>query len=273
MVEKGGEREEPLPALPRIPGTGRTAFIGRPWWPVNADTYEQGGERMEGTPGVNGTRRGVICDWGGVLTPPLLEGIRAWLCADGIDIDHYYEVTRPYFDGSLNGDNPVHALERGEIDTCEFERELAALLRSTHGGPVVAEGLIDRMFRSFDPVHDMYETLHQARAGGAGTALLSNSWGNCYPREYFDRTFDTVVISGEVGMRKPEPRIYLHTCERMGLSPEDCVFIDDLEHNVRTAEELGMTGILHTDAAATKVELERFLTPDGAPPAPGQKVA
>ena len=204
------------------------------------------------------TRRGVISDWGGVLTPPLTDGIRAWLHADRIDADHYYEVMRPYFDGSLS-DNPVHALERGEIDTDEFERDLASLLRSTHGGPVVADGLVSRMFSRFNPVHAMYDTLRSAREDGASTALLSNSWGNGYPREHFASTFDTVVISGEVGMRKPEERIYLHTCERMGLEPEDCVFIDDLEHNVRTAEALGMTGILHSDVTDTRRELSRFL--------------
>ena len=208
------------------------------------------------------TRRGVISDWGGVLTPPLPDGIRAWLLSDRIDIDHYYEVTRPYFDGSL-AENPVHALERGEIDTAEFERDLAALLRSTHGGPIEAEGLIHRMFSRFEPVHSMYETLLSARTGGHATALLSNSWGNGYPRDRLAATFDSVVISGEVGMRKPEERIYLHTCEQLGLAPEECVFIDDLEHNVTTAESLGMTGILHTDVDSTRAELDRFLAPEG----------
>lgn len=213
---------------------------------------------------MNGARRGVISDWGGVLTPPLLDGIQAWLRSDRIDIDHYYEVTRPYFDGSLP-DNPVHALERGEIDTRRFERDLAAVLRSTHGGPVKAEGLIQRMFSNFDPVHDMYDTLRWARGSGHGTALLSNSWGNGYPREHFASTFDTVVISGEVGMRKPEERIYLHTCQRLGLEPEDCVFIDDLAHNIETAESLGMTGILHTDVDRTRRALSRFLAPEAEP--------
>lgn len=211
---------------------------------------------------MTGTRRGVISDWGGVLTPPLPDGIQAWLRADRIDIDHYYEVMRPYFDGSVP-DNPVHALERGEIDTRKFERDLAALLRCTHGGPVRAEGLIERMFSNFDPVHDMYEALRHARGSGHGTALLSNSWGNGYPREHFAATFDTVVISGEVGMRKPEERIYLHTCRSLGLEPEQCVFIDDLAHNIETAESLGMTGILHTDVESTRRELSRFLAPEG----------
>ncbi|MBR8741300.1 HAD family phosphatase [Nocardiopsis sp. MG754419] len=210
---------------------------------------------------MNGTRRGVISDWGGVLTPPLVDGIQAWLRHDRIDVDHYYEVMSGFFDGRLV-DNPVHALERGELDTAEFERDLAALLRSTHGGPIEAVGLIQRMFSRFEPIHDMYDALGSARAGGHATALLSNSWGNGYPRERFAATFDTVVISGEVGMRKPEERIYLHTCERLGLAPEECVFIDDLEHNVTTAESLGMTGILHRDVASTRAALAHFL---GAP--------
>lgn len=216
---------------------------------------------------------GIICDWAGVLTLPLRDSIDAWLDDEDIDKDHYREVMRPYFDDGPAEVNPVHALERGEIDTCEFERELAALLRNVEGRSVPAEGLIHRMFSRFDPVHEMYDVLRKARATGVGTALLSNSWGNGYPREYFGSTFDTVVISGEVGMRKPEERIYLHTCERLGLRPEECVFIDDLEHNVHAAEGLGMAGILHTDAAATRAELKRFLVPngDGASLASGQQ--
>src|SRR5699024_12104487 len=127
------------------------------------------------------------------------------------------------------------------------------------GRPVTSVVLILCMFARFDPVHYMYDVLKDARAACVWTALLSNSWGNGYPREYFGSTFDEVVISGEVGMRKPEERIYLHTCERLGLRPQDCAFIDDLERNVRTAEALGMTGILHTDVASTQHALDRFL--------------
>lgn len=230
---------------------------------------------MDATRPMNGTRRGVISDWAGVLTTPLIDAIEAWLDAERIDTGHYRRVMRPYFDGSLADENPVHALERGELDTGEFERDLAESLRLGDGRPVPAEGLIRRMFSRFDPVHEMYEVLRGVRSEGTGTALLSNSWGNGYPREHFASTFDTVVISGEVGMRKPEERIYLHTCEQLGLSPEACVFIDDLESNVRTAEELGMTGILHTDVASTRRELARFLTPedDGFPGVPSPAVS
>ena len=199
--------------------------------------------------------RGIISDWGGVLTAPLGASIDAWLAADGIDADHYGTVIGSWFAGEgplARGGNAVHALERGEVDVAEFESALAAGLRLADGGPVPADGLIDRMFAGFTPVEPMYDALEAARRHGVRTTLLSNSWGNGYPRERFARAFDSVVISGEVGLRKPEPEIYLRALEETGLAPEECLFIDDLEHNVAAAAALGMVGVLHTDAAATR---------------------
>jgi len=68
--------------------------------------------------------------------------------------------------------------------------------------------------------------------------------------------FDYTVISGDVGMRKPEEQIFRYTFELIGLPPEECVFIDDLEHNIRAAASLGMPGILHVDYDTTLMELE-----------------
>ncbi|WP_017593451.1 HAD family hydrolase [Nocardiopsis potens] len=202
--------------------------------------------------------RGIISDWGGVLTGPLPETIDAWLAADRIDRDHYAAVMAEWFAGI--GDarapgNAIHALERGEISVPEFERSLAAELRLVDGGPVPAEGLIERMFSAFQPVDEMYRVLGEARRQGVRTTLLSNSWGNGYPRARLAEAFDALVISGEVGMRKPEPEIFRHALEVTGLPPEQCVFIDDLEHNVRAAAELGMTGILHRDPGETRERL------------------
>ncbi|CAM4258063.1 hypothetical protein GCM10009799_26760 [Nocardiopsis rhodophaea] len=203
------------------------------------------------------TCRGIITDWGGVLTSPLHDTIDAWLDADRIDPDRYREVMRSWVEGAYgNGDgNPIHALERGEVDTGEFERALAAELRLVDGGEVPAVGLIERMFSRFHPVDEMYTLLRQARDQGVRTCLLSNSWGNGYPRDRFAQSFDAVVISGEVGMRKPEPEIFQHALELTGLAPRECVFIDDIEHNVRAAVDLGMTGILHRDPAETRERL------------------
>lgn len=203
-------------------------------------------------------RRGIIIDWGGVLTTPLPETITAWLEQERIDHAAYREVMRSWVHAAYNDGehSPVHALERGEVDPAEFERMLAARLRLVDGGPVPAEGLIARMFARFEPVEEMYAALQAARSQGVRTCLLSNSWGNVYPRERFAETFDGVVISGEVGMRKPEPEIFQYALELVGLEPEECVFVDDVERNVATAVELGMMGIVHRDPAETQTRLE-----------------
>ncbi|MFD0685277.1 HAD family hydrolase [Actinomadura fibrosa] len=204
------------------------------------------------------TVKAVITDWGGVLTSPLNDAIGAWLAADGIDAERYRTVMRTwvkqaYDDGG--GVNPIHGLEDGSLSPEEFERLLAAELLTVEGEPVAAAGLIARMFGQFSPVEPMYEALRAARAAGTRTALLSNSWGNDYPRELFADLFDAVVISSEVGMRKPDERIFRHAVELLGLTPAECVFIDDIEHNIRAAEAIGMHGIHHTAADTTIAEL------------------
>ncbi|MBD2897394.1 Alpha-D-glucose 1-phosphate phosphatase YihX [Actinomadura sp. RB99] len=206
------------------------------------------------------TVKAVITDWGGVLTSPLNDAVGAWLAADRIDADRYRTVMRAWvaqaYDGA--GTNPIHGLEDGSLAPEEFERLLAAELLTVDGGPVAAAGLISRMFGAFSPVEPMYEALRAARSAGARTALLSNSWGNDYPRDLFADLFDAVVISCEVGMRKPDERIFRHALGLLGLDAAECVFIDDIEHNIRAAESLGIRGIHHTSADATIAELREL---------------
>ena len=104
----------------------------------------------------------------------------------------------------------------------------------------------------------MVGVLRRARAAGLQTALLSNSWANDYPPALAE-LFDVMVISGEVGLRKPDPEIYRLTVARLGVEPGECVFVDDLSPNVRGAAAVGMVGVLHTDPAATVTELELVL--------------
>ena len=75
----------------------------------------------------------------------------------------------------------------------------------------------------------------------------------------FPGLFDAVVISGECGMRKPEEGIFLHTAKILGLEPQQCVFIDDIEANVAAAVACGMTGVHHTEAAETAAALNDLL--------------
>lgn len=208
-----------------------------------------------------GDLRAVVIDWGGVLTQPMVDTVRAWIAADQIDWERYVAIVGPWLTDAYaaNGDgelNPVHALERGECSVAEFEQMLAGLLLRTDGGPVLADGLLTRMLSAGRPVPAMYQLIRDLRARGVRTALLSNSWGPAgYPREDFPDLFDAVVISGEVGMRKPEPRIFRHAATLLDLEPQHCVFVDDLEANVTAAVGCGMTGVHHTAHALTEQRL------------------
>ncbi|OPG01972.1 MULTISPECIES: HAD family hydrolase [Microbispora] len=208
--------------------------------------------------------KGVLIDWGGVLTTSLAESIAEWIEADRIDPRHYREVmralvTQAYRAGvEPDGENPIHALERGEIPVLEFERALAARLVTLDGGPPEADGLLTRMFAGFRPVEEMNEMLRQARVAGLGTCLVSNSWGDHYSREGWEVLFDAVVISGEVGMRKPEERIFRHALGLLGLEPGQCVFVDDIEANILAARSIGLVGVHHSEPAATIAEMERL---------------
>jgi putative hydrolase of the HAD superfamily len=216
------------------------------------------------TPDAEPDLRAVIFDWGGVLTPPISQMVRAWATADQIDWDSYIAAVGPWLTAAYETDaeqNPVHQLERGECTTAEFERLLGERLVRVDGGPVSAEGMLARMLpASEQPIAAMYDIIYDLRRRGLRTGLLSNSWGNDgYPRADFPGLFDAVVISGEVGMRKPEARIFLHAAELLGLPPEQCVFVDDIKANITAAEALGMTGIHHQDPVDTGGRLAALL--------------
>jgi len=215
--------------------------------------------------------RGVILDWGGVLTSPIADTVNAWLESDRIDRESYAAVMRPWVRqayGAVDEESPVHALERGEVTDAEFEQILAALLVSVGGGPVQADGLLRRMFAASALEYDMLDLVRELRRSGLRTGLLSNSWGarDGYPRHLFGELFDDVVISAEVGMRKPEERIFALATDRIGLAPQECVFVDDIERNVVAARELGFVTVHHREPALTRAEISRLLA--GSPASP-----
>jgi epoxide hydrolase-like predicted phosphatase len=233
--------------------------------------------------------RGLIVDWGGVLTASLDSAMADWAATDGVDFEHFRSVMRSWVgsrrpedvanaqaaeaaasvltevavadleqtsDVDPAGTSPVHRFERGELDAGEFEQALAQELAG-RGSPVEPQGLLRRMLAGLEQLDpDMLDLVHRAHDAGLKTALLSNSWGDHYPEKLWDGLFDAVVISGRVGMRKPDPRIFEHTAELLGLPPSACVMVDDLPHNVRAAVAAGMIGVQHTDYATTLAELE-----------------
>ena len=205
--------------------------------------------------------KGLIVDWGGVLTMPIHTALGSWLKASGVDHNHYGEVVRRWVEPLPGESSPVHRLERGELAVEDFEHLLSAAL-AREGSPVEARGLVGKMFADLAIYEDsMTSLVTRARAAGIRTALLSNSWGNEYDRRDWHEMFDTVVISGEVGMRKPEREIFELVLKRIGLAADECVFIDDMAHNIVAAEQAGLVGIVHRTFDQTAGQLEA-LFPD-----------
>ncbi|MFE2753545.1 HAD-IA family hydrolase [Actinosynnema sp. NPDC059335] len=99
----------------------------------------------------------------------------------------------------------------------------------------------------------------QARHQGILTAVLSNADFRWRPPAGWEDVFDVVVTSGDVGLAKPDRRIYLLTAERLGLPAHECVFVDDLAVNVRGAAAAGMVGVHHQSVHSTLQELEILL--------------
>jgi putative hydrolase of the HAD superfamily len=197
------------------------------------------------------------------VTSPILDTVDAWLRAEEIDRDSYTTVMRAWVAGAYGdaaGDNPIHALERGECTNEEFERLLAAELTHVDGTPVLPDGLLARMFAAAALENGMLDLIRALRQAGLRTALLSNSWGNDdYPRDLFPDLFDVVVISAEVRMRKPEERIFRHTAALLGLELAECVFIDDVAANIAAAEAIGLIGVHHREPGPTALRLTELL--------------
>jgi putative hydrolase of the HAD superfamily len=195
-------------------------------------------------------RRGLLIDWGGVLTTNLFASFHGYCVDAGIDPRKLL--------GRFRSDPAARklliALETGTIDELEFERRFATMLE------VEPDGLIDGLFAGVEPDAAMVDAVRRAHAAGIRTALVSNSWGvHRYPHDMFDELFDGVVISAEEHIRKPARRMYELGAERAGLAPELCVYVDDLPFNLTPAAELGMATVHHTDSATTIPELERLL--------------
>jgi len=196
-------------------------------------------------------RRGLLVDWGGVMTTDLFASFNAFCAAEGLDPNALAHAFR----GDPQAQELLFAFEEGRLDEAAFEPRLAALL-----GLEKHDGLIARLFAGSRLDDVMVATVRRARRAGVRTGLISNSWGtDSYPRPLLTELFDGVVISGELGIRKPAPRMYELGAESVGLAPAQCVFVDDLPFNLPPAQELGMAVVRHRGAAETVEQLERLL--------------
>jgi putative hydrolase of the HAD superfamily len=196
--------------------------------------------------------KGLLVDFGGVLTTNVFQSFKQFCEAEGLPPDTIKRAFRE--DPEALG--LLRRLEKGELTHEEFEPLFAERL-----GIERTEGLVERLFAGVGPEEEMLDAVRRARSAGVKTGLISNSWGEglAYDQATLDELFDAVVISGDVGLHKPQPEIFKLGAERIGVPPEDCVFVDDLRENCAGAEDVGMTAILHRGPESTLPELKRLL--------------
>jgi len=200
----------------------------------------------------------LIVDFGGVLTTPLQDSFVMFAETLGIELQDLVRVALKAYTGDT--DPLVVGFETGEIGEDEFAIEFAQRLAQETGVAVDPERLIQRMFGGMRLEEGMFDALAAAKRAGFKTGLLSNSWGvSGYPRERLAEVMDVVVISAEVGMRKPDPEIFTFTTAKLGVAPHTCVFVDDHPGHLKAAQEAGMTTVLHREPAQSIAELEALL--------------
>ena len=203
--------------------------------------------------------RSLIVDFGGVLTTPLQDAMAQFAEEHGIELQDLVRVAlAAYAEGGR--DHLVVQFETGELGEAEFALEFAQRLSDVSGKEIDHDGLVYRLLRSLRLEDAMIEAVRRSRSAGIKTALLSNSWGlELYPRALLDEICDVVVISGEVGLRKPDPAIFTMTTDKLDIPPEECIFVDDHPGHLKTAQEVGMMTVLHRTPTETIPQLEELL--------------
>jgi putative hydrolase of the HAD superfamily len=200
----------------------------------------------------------VVSDLGGVLTTPLLGSYQRFADHSGIGLERLGTAMATI--AERDGENPLFPLERGELSEADFLAALGAELDAD------MTGFADHYWSGLDVNEEMVAWLRRARdERGLRLALLTNNVREGEPRWRamlpIDELFELVVDSAFVGLRKPDPRIYELTLERLGLPADACAFVDDLEHNCTAATELGMHAVWFRDTAQAIAELDQLSQP------------
>ncbi|MEN9792249.1 MAG: hypothetical protein RL330_327 [Actinomycetota bacterium] len=195
--------------------------------------------------------RAVLWDFGGVILSSPFEAFARWEEAHGLPVGLIRRVN------ATDPDTNAWARhERNEIGPAEFDAlfavESAALGTEVRGADVLA--LLVGEVRP-----GMVAALDAVREAGLLVACLTNNVvSRSESRPEVDAVmsrFDLVVESSKVGCRKPEPRFYGIACEGLGVTPEECVFLDDLGVNLKPAAIMGMRTIKVVDPDAALAEL------------------
>jgi len=205
----------------------------------------------------------VIWDFGGVITSSPFEAFNRYEAAKGLPENFIRSIN------STNPDDNAWALfERSEIDAAQFDtaflQEAEARGHSVRGADVLA-------LLAGDVRPEMVAVLDRLKADGYRIACITNNVKtgsgagmarNVEKAEEIQQVlarFEHVIESSVVGVRKPDPAIYLMACDKLGVEPRDCIFLDDLGINLKPARALGMATIKVAAAAPAIEELASLL--------------
>ncbi|MBS1863330.1 MAG: HAD family phosphatase [Actinobacteria bacterium] len=204
----------------------------------------------------------VVSDFGGVLTTPLMASFLALQDAHGVSAEDFGKAMRAAAKAG-DGEIPLFKLEKGEISEPEFLDQLRDGLEPLLGHRPELHRFREVFFEALDPNEPMIDLMRECKRSGRRMALLTNNvqeweplWRTMLP---VDEIFETIVDSGWVGYRKPEPQIYEMTLERIGIQAEACLFVDDIEANCEAARELGFTAVHYREAGQTIAEVRGAL--------------
>jgi putative hydrolase of the HAD superfamily len=196
---------------------------------------------------------GLLLDFGGVVTTDFFAALGAHCERLGLPHDSFRNLVT----ADPMGRELYYQVERGELSQPDFERQIAQLLG------VQPAGLIQGLLADLRPEPLIAEAVARARTAGIQVGVITNSWGTApydpYAAYQLHQRFDAVVISSQVGLRKPEPAIYRLAADELAVPLECIVFVDDIAANLQPAKELGMAVIHHVDPGRTVRNLERLL--------------
>jgi putative hydrolase of the HAD superfamily len=203
----------------------------------------------------------VVCDFGGVLTSPLAGSFRAFCEQSGIPLEVIGAALAAI--GERDGLHPLHELECGRVAEADFLARVAAQLAVALDREIEMHDFTRRYFAGLTPNAPMIELMASLRDEGYRMACLTNNvreweplWRALVP---VDEIFELVVDSAFVGMRKPDPEIYELTVQRLGMRAEQCLFVDDLEHNCDAARAAGMHAVVYRELEQTITEIRAAL--------------
>jgi putative hydrolase of the HAD superfamily len=203
----------------------------------------------------------VVTDFGGVLTTPLLDSFVSATQASGISLEELGKAMTAL--SERDGVNPLVELETGRITESEFFARLSDEISDRRGSRVELDGFGELWFQELKPNEALIAYMRELRERGYKLAICTNNvreWeARWRPMVPIDEIFDVVVDSAFVGTRKPEPKIYRITLERLGATPEATLFIDDAEANCEGARQLGMTAVQFRRTAQAIEEIEAAL--------------